>query len=100
MNTPERSRLWRGVGYAFLIEGVLAVILAGFLCAGCASPTAPHSDAAKPCLAPYIWYGYIHWCPKGSPQPQGDSSHLPVPGRPAVDVCDSVCLAHIGGKNP
>ena len=89
--------LWRGVGYAFLIEGVLAVLLAGFLCSGCSSPMAPrHED--KPCLAPYILDGYIHWCPNGSPHPQGDSSHQPVPGRPAVDVCDSVCLAHIGGK--
>ena len=33
--------LWRGVGTAFLIEGVLAALLAGFLCSGCASPTAP-----------------------------------------------------------
>jgi hypothetical protein len=76
------------------------LVLCAMVAAGCSNPTAPKTEKPAPCLAPYILDGYIHWCPKGSPQPRqqpaDDSSHQPVPNKPAVDVCDSACEANIG----
>lgn len=86
-------RFFRGVANALLLEGALAVLLIGFLCAGCAGPTAPRHEKPATGTVPTIVHGTIHWCPRDS-----TDRALPPLNRPAVDVCDSVCLSKIGGK--
>lgn len=83
--------LFRGVGYALLIEGVLGALLVGFLCAGCASPTAPRGAVQSD--SGYVLVERpkdVAWRADTAPHGRG------VGDSTIFYVCDTICQHKIG----